>query len=530
MQSSRVCITLGSMLLALQLTGLFTQIAWPQSVTSVFNDAVQKIRSGDVQGGCTRAEKLAQRAPDFYAVHNLLGICAMQRDETQKAEAFFRKSVQLNPQFAEARNNLAACLIKMGKSAEGKAQLIEVLRLYPDNVNALYNLGRIELGNKVYSQATVYLRKASSLAPDDVQIQLSLAASLYGLRDEAAARKIVLPMIRAPRDNGTILQASLLALSSSDEDTAQEGLKKALALNPDIQSQLLSKAHALFDRQQYKSARVLLDLLEESHKNSAEWNAMAGYAAYKLGDPAKALERLRRAIELDPNVEDYYLKIGELMLFYNSDKAAIAFFEVGLKRFPNSLALNAAMAVAYIARGADPETCFKYLDKTLSLQPDFLPALSLNCQAAYQAKDWGRLSSAAERVLRYYPHSHEGYYYRGAAILEGHTDPINSADAKVAKESLEKSIQLNPKFVDSHIALGTLLYRTGHIEQGITELKRAAAMNPQGSEAHWQLAKAYGKAGLFDKRSAELLLWKPLRDKEEQTKHKSFLGIFEVTK
>lgn len=529
-RASRFILLLASSLLALLRVALFPEVAWSQTVSDAFNDAVQKIRSGDFQGGCTQAEKLAQRAPEFYAVHNLLGMCSLKRDETQKAESYFRKSIQLNPQFAEARNNLAACLIQMGKVPEGRVQLIEVLKLYPNNINALYNLGRIELANRAYAQATDHLRKASSLVPEDVQIQLSLAAAFYGSRDDSAARKIIQPIISAPQYNQIILQAALLALSFADEDTAQEGLKRAVSLNPGVRAQLLSEARALSDRQQYKSSGVLLALLEESHKDSAEWNALVGYAAYKLGDPAKALERLRRAIELDPQVEDYYLKIGELMLFHNSDKAAIAFFEAGLERFPNSLLLNAATAMAYIARGADPQACVKYLNKTLSLQPDFKPALSLNCQAAYQAKDWARLSNAAERLLRYYPNSHEGYYYKGAAILEGQTDPIDSAAAKVARESLEKSIRLDPKFVDSRVALGSLLYRTGNIEQGIAELKRAATMDPEGSQAHWHLAKAYGKAGLLDKRGAELLLWQTRHDKEEQNRHMSFRGIFEVVK
>jgi len=529
-RASRFFLVLASSLLALLGAALFPQVAWSQTVSAAFNDAVQKIRSGDFRGGCTQAEKIAQSASDFYAVHNLLGMCAMQRGETQKAESFFRKSIQLNRQFAEARNNLAACLIQIGKGPEGKAQLIEVLKLRPDSVNALFNLGRIELADKAYHQATVHLSKANSLAPEDAQIQLSLAAALYGSRDDSTARKIIQTLIRAPQDSQVILQAALVALHFSDEGLAQEGLQRAVSLNPAVRTLLLSEARSLSEGQQYKSAGMLLDLLGESHKDSAEWNALSGYAAYKSGDPAKALERLRRAIELDPQVESYYLKIGELMLFYNSDKAAIAFFEAGLEKFPDSLLLNAATAMAYIARGADPKTCFKFLDKTLTLQPDFLPALSLNCQAAYQHKDWVRLSNAAERMLRFYPESYEGFYYKGVAVLEGQTDPLDSAAVKIAKESLEKSMRLNPRFVNSRIAWGSLLYRTGKIEEGIAELKRAAAMDPEGSQAHWHLAKAYQKAGLMDKRKAELAQWQPLHDKEEQKRHRSFLGIFEVIK
>jgi hypothetical protein len=43
----------------------------------------------------------------------------------------------------------------------------------------------------------------------------------------------------------------------------------------------------------------LLRPLETAYSSNARWNALAGEAAYRIGQPKPAMARLRRALELD---------------------------------------------------------------------------------------------------------------------------------------------------------------------------------------------------------------------------------------
>src|SRR3990172_4582936 len=72
-------------------------IAMAQTAASVYNSAVQKIRSGNFKGGCAEAQLLAEKVPRFFGSYNLLGMCAMERGEIGKAEENFRRSIELNP-------------------------------------------------------------------------------------------------------------------------------------------------------------------------------------------------------------------------------------------------------------------------------------------------------------------------------------------------------------------------------------------------------------------------------------------------
>ncbi|MEO7651642.1 MAG: hypothetical protein ABIZ80_14345, partial [Bryobacteraceae bacterium] len=66
-----------------------------------YNDAVARTRAGDWDAGCGIAERLVRSKPDFYAPHNLVGLCAARRGDRLAAEKSFRRSIALNPKFPD---------------------------------------------------------------------------------------------------------------------------------------------------------------------------------------------------------------------------------------------------------------------------------------------------------------------------------------------------------------------------------------------------------------------------------------------
>ena len=303
-------------------------------LSSATREASRRIRSGDFTSGCELAQKAFQESPRSSAALNLFGLCATQKGDVQGAETLFRKSIALDPRFADPRINLAVNLIQRGRKDEALKQFQQVITIVPDNVTALYNLGSIELASHSLPQAVMHLNRAAMLAPADTQISLAYSAALLASGEKEQALVRISRMVQAQADPRVLLGAAVLAARSGDETLARIGIAKAIRAHPDVQTEVLRLARVACNQQDYKASTALLNAIPDAVKENAEWNAISGYVRYKLGDAAKAQAFLQRAIELNPDAEDYYMKMGELMLFHNSYQAAVAYFEQGLKRLP----------------------------------------------------------------------------------------------------------------------------------------------------------------------------------------------------
>jgi Tfp pilus assembly protein PilF len=264
-----------------------------------------QLRAGNFAQGCATAERVVQQEPRHFAAYNLLGVCAVQRQDAVSAESYFRKSLALNPRFSEARINLALNLLQRGKLQAAATQLEEVLKLEPNNTIALYHLGKSETLAGASAKAVTHLRRAHELSPGDVKIALALAKAYLAAGQREAASKLVEPVLGQEQPSQILLPAALIALEAGQADLARQALEQALRRDPKMLEKILTQARELSGQGNYKMVRALLEAMGPAGENSAEWNALLGYAEYKLLDPDKSSAHLRRAIELAPQEEEY---------------------------------------------------------------------------------------------------------------------------------------------------------------------------------------------------------------------------------
>lgn len=481
---------------------------------SQYNNAVARIQSGDIQGGCQAALRLAQEHPGFFAVHNLLGMCAARRGDAQEAELHFRRCIELNPNFREARNNLAIQLVRQGRADAAMEQFSKVLKADPKNVTTLFNLGRLHLAGKNSRKAAEFLRQANHLSPQDLTITLSLVEALLSMGERQPAADFLDRLIQQGQDPAHLLPASLLALRAGLEDSANRALRKAVTKGAGIEKQLLTLARSAVEKQEYRVAHALLSAFEPPADLTAEWNALAGYTDYKLGNPARSLPRLRQAVELEPTVEEYWLKLGEMLLFYRSFEVAAAVFESGLKELPSAESLHFSLAVAYLALGSH-EKAERHLKTSLKLRPDFEPTFSVLCRAYHQQKNLISLRETTAEWLRLDPKSYEAFYYQGLALMEGVGGESEQRVYEQAQLLFENSIELNPRHAESHLALGKLLVNMNQIPGAIGRLEQARELDPEDPAAYYQLALAYRKAGEPTKSRNALEQFKQKRVQEQ---------------
>lgn len=497
-----------------------------QQSTSLYNEALRQIHAGNVAQGCATAEKVVQQEPGRFAAYNLLGICAVRRGDAQGAESLFRKSLALNPKFSEARVNLALILIERGKQQAAAAQLEEVLRIDPNNAPALYHLGTIETAAGTSADALTHLRRAHELSPNDAPITLALARSYLAAGQREAALELVNPVLKQEEPSQIVLPAALIALEAGQADLARQALEQALRQDPKTLEEILRRARELSDQRNYETVRALLEAVGPAGENSPEWNALLGYAEYQLRDPGQASAHLQRAIELAPQVEEYYLKMVELLLYYNSDIAAATFCKRALQVMPNSATLHFALAVADWSHQLDSDSAVEQLNTALRIEPDFQSALELLCLIQHREKKWGPLEETADRLIRVNPNFSPGYYFKGAAVEAKATLSQKPGGRAAARQLLEKSVRLQPQFAESHVALGELLEEQGELGRAIAEFQQAVKIDPSNSQGYYHLANAYRRAGEPEKSKMAFEKFNQLKGQKE----KGWVELFHITK
>ena len=93
----------------------------------------------------------------------------------QGAVAFLTNSIAIYPQFVAAHNALGTAYLNLGQNELAQAEFTKAVALDDHMPNSYLNLGCADLALKQFPAAEESLRKASSLAPLDVQLQLALA-------------------------------------------------------------------------------------------------------------------------------------------------------------------------------------------------------------------------------------------------------------------------------------------------------------------------------------------------------------------
>lgn len=113
-----------------------------------------------------------------------------RQGEFAKAEAIYRRVLELNPTAMKARRELAMVLVEMGRAEDAVDQLIDVLRADPCDAQALIVLGNHyarRAGDPVAARR--FLERAVEITPNDPLVHNSLAALHFESKQPAEALK-----------------------------------------------------------------------------------------------------------------------------------------------------------------------------------------------------------------------------------------------------------------------------------------------------------------------------------------------------
>ena len=168
--------------------------------------------------------------------------------------------------------------------------------------------------------------------------------------------------------------AEVLIDSNQHLDEAEDHLLQAKAMVTDPEDDAHIELHLgeiAFEQKRYESALEHYQHVANYHSNSAEsWASLAMvYKMLEQYDEAEA--NYKRAIELEPDNEDYYFSLSEMFSANEEPEKAIEVLEEGLIENPNSYILHMFLAMRYLDTG-DYRQAELFLEKAERLEPDGL--------------------------------------------------------------------------------------------------------------------------------------------------------------
>ncbi len=228
--------------------------------------------------------------------------------------------------------------------------------------------------------------------------------------------------------------------------------------------------------------------LSQIPAESARWHLLASKAHEGLGDPARAVAEVERALAIEPLGEALHLQLGQIFLGHNTPQAAFDVFDEAHTLLPDSLLLRLGKGLALKELSRYDEAAVE-LRECLRLKPDLAIAFDALATVYLHSKSFQDAIRLADEHRAEYPGSYLGYYF-GAAGREGLK--IESAEV----ESLTAAaIRLNPNFAASHALHGKIRLQAGDAGAAITSLERAVQLRPNYTPAVLHLAQAYRAAG-----------------------------------
>ncbi len=179
----------------------------------------------------------------------------------------------------------------------------------------------------------------------------------------------------------------------------------------------------------------------QSQPNVPEAEHLLGVIAHQNGRLGEAIEHVKRATKLAPQVALFHANLGEMLRLAGRPKLA-----------------------AEAARRA------------LEIEPKMAAALSNLGVALYELKDYEGAARAQREAIAAKPDFAEAHSNLGNAL-----HALRRFDEAIP--AYRRAIEINPNYADGWANLGTTLHHSGSFEQGVSALRRAVALAPHHANA-----------------------------------------------
>ena len=374
------------------------------------------------------------------------------------------------------------------------------IELNPEAAEAYYFLAQYYSGLKNPEKSLAYIRKAATLAPENITYMETLAQLYIGQQDYLAAIPVVEGIYERNKDRLDMLEMLFqLYQQQRDFDKAVGVLNRLEQIDGKSERLSVAKCEIYEQMGDKKAAVAEMKTLARQFPNDQNYQAMYGDALMTNGEVKKALKVYEKILEAEPNnsrvlmsLRTYHQALGHqdtadsltnrVLMNKNAstdDKIHLLRQEIAasegtggdstkvLKLFRAMLAqpqADESMALfcaSYMnAKKMPKDSVSSVLSKALEIAPDNVAARLQLVSYAWEADDMERVVTLCQEARQYSPNEMAFYYYQGIAYYK--RDSLDSALSAFKNGIGVIKDDSNPDIVsDFYAVMGDILHQKG---------------------------------------------------------------------
>jgi tetratricopeptide (TPR) repeat protein len=249
---------------------------------------------------------------------------------------------------------------------------------------------------------------------------------------------------------------------------------------------------------------------------TADLRNLLGLIQSETGDPVAAAKSFHRAAELDASEKNLF-DLGDHLLRHGGVEDAGKTFAFAIERHPKSPRLRAGLGIALYSLG-HYDQAVQSLCEAVDLDPkDSRPLhfLGKMYDVSPAASEQVRLR-LADFVAKYPDNAFANYYY-ALSLWKRHERTNDTAELNRVEWLLKKAAAANPDFSDAHLQLAVLYEETGRDGLAIDAYNRALNGDANIEKAHYRLGQLFQRSGQQELARKHLAAYRALREKQKGT-------------
>jgi Ca-activated chloride channel family protein len=222
------------------------------------------------------------------------GYRLLMRKDLQGAVGHLTKSTAIYPSFVAAHNALGSAYLSLGQNEQARNEFALAIALDDHLPNSYLNLGCAELSLKQYPAAEESLRKASSIAPLDVQLQMALAYGEFVNHDYSAVLATARQVHEGKHEGAAVVHYFAAGAWGAQDNLSESQHEMETLLREDPKSASASQFRQLLSQIKAEQVRRAKAKLHPAEKVTFAFSAAAGPTSEEaLGQAQQVLQDIK---------------------------------------------------------------------------------------------------------------------------------------------------------------------------------------------------------------------------------------------
>lgn len=468
--------------------------------------------------GCTvNAEKGKQR-------YLQSGLRLMEQERYAEAAIQFRNALKLDPSFVEALCQLSQAELASRQWAGAYTALQRAIELDPKRMDARLSLGALLLGAREYKRAEEQADYVLEHDPKNPRGHELRALTFAVLSENELARDSFLKVIELqPRNPSGYVSLALINITLRRYSEAEQALLKAIEIDPRFESSYINLASLYRVMRQLPKAEAVMQDALRTNPDSVALHMSLAELLFAEGKTAEAEALFTKLLVRQPRSARVAMAIGDFHSQRGDRARAAEAYRAGIRADGKNPELKQRLVDWYIS-GGQLQEAQELNAEILRDRPKDLAAGIARGRILLAQKKVGEAITELRNEVREPADSWQRHYFLAAAyrqnrmpgeakeqlqlalrlsaenILVRHSLTelcLETGELPLARETAERTVQLQPANAVSRILLGTVLLRQRNLSGAREQLATAVRLAADEPRAHLSLGLVDAAEGKY---------------------------------